>query len=729
MQSNKGGNLQISFSDNVPTLRPWGRSEAPSLLCAAPIDCRYLSGASHKTGYERVESLEDGHFLASVGWIDEAWRFDVEDRWEEGPNRVRLERRVRVAGTRTEGPTGAAFQLRLAFHVATQPEDWQFFVPGLVYPGSQRTEVRLATFSDERLAYPMVAGYQRSSGLCVCVSRITTARYDNPPVRGPGERTFRQATDIGSCGFSREDNGISFHLAWPFAEEEQSTMLDAMGSSASAFFPLDRPLSEALFCYEIEIHQATNYAEAVFHSFKGGFGRSRPKPPSIPFSLHKAVAFRLASLARTYYESGNGEAGFLLNFNPEAGYDSPARAFGASFTAHDTRDSHQILEYGFTGRQLNAAYMLAKTYGGLWWDRSKRVVNFFVEALATPSGWFYTLYHLGRSLPLYTIGDPTGVVMHYLATSARPANYTRMMVEAASDLLLNYQLHRKHGIVHEHWLSSCARFADFLVARQNGDGSWYRAYTPSGAAIRDGQWFGANGPGAKSATSVPIPFLLALAEEATSSRSIYLTAARKAGDFVAREFVARDEYRGGTLDNPNVVDKEAVMLAMAALLSLHSKFGDNEYLKGAERAAKLAVTWTSLWNVPPIVDTRLDRAQVRSTGWGGINSIWGMAVTDIYSLFFLQALVRLGKITHEPLFGEIAALVAHGTQQILSHPGELFGFADIGMQPEGIAFSNQGIDDGLIAKGDIWGGLGWIYTAGTFGLSAYLEELEEKEEN
>ena len=42
------------------------------------------------------------------------------------------------------------------------------------------------------------------------------------------------------------------------------------------------------------------------------------------------------------------------------------------------------------------------------------------------------------------------------------------------------------------------------------------------------------------------------------------------------------------------------------------------------------------------------------------------------------------------------------------------------MQPEGIAFCDQGVDAGLIAKGDTWGGLGWPYTAGTFGLHRYL---------
>jgi hypothetical protein len=50
-----------------------------------------------------------------------------------------------------------------------------------------------------------------------------------------------------------------------------------------------------------------------------------------------------------------------------------------------------------------------------------------------------------------------------------------------------------------------------------------------------------------------------------------------------------------------------------------------------------------------------------------------------------------------------------------------FGFTDTGMQPEGIAFCDEGVDEDLIGKGDVWGSPGWIYTAGTYGLENYLD--------
>ncbi len=43
----------------------------------------------------------------------------------------------------------------------------------------------------------------------------------------------------------------------------------------------------------------------------------------------------------------------------------------------------------------------------------------------------------------------------------------------------------------------------------------------------------------------------------------------------------------------------------------------------------------------------------------------------------------------------------------------------------------QGMDEGMIQKGDIWGTLGWIYSAGIDGVDRYIRELpqaEQKEE-
>lgn len=709
-----------------PVLRPEGWPGC-ALAIPVPVDCQHLDGARDRLSYEHVREQPAGLFLAGRTWSRQGFTFAISDQWRELPGgRVHMERRLTVSKPQDQSSVqpGVGVQLHVAMQLASIEDDWQFFAPAMLYSPTQDAGERLVTFSDHRLAYPLVAAYQPSTGRAISLLRADLAAFDNQPVRSPGEHRYLQNTDIGSTGFSRRGDAPALHLFWPYYEGEKSASLDAAGSPASAFFPLEGGTLEVSLSYEIFFFEAGSFADAVLGAFKHAYALADPQPPSLPFSLQAAMDYRLASLRKTYCEWENGGAGFSLNFDPERGYESQAKAFGASFTTHDTNDSRDILEYGFTGRQLNAAYVLAAGHGGTWLERGRRAVDFFVRNMALDSGWLYTMYHLGKQRPLYTVGDPDGPVMHYLALSPLPGTYTRMMVEIGSDLLLNYQLHKQHGAAYAHWLAACRRLGDFLARHQNRDGSWYRAYTPSGDPIRANEWFGATEPEAKSATGVPVPYLLALADELGDTGQPYLAAAQRASGYVLQEHVARDEYRGGTLDNPNVVDKEAALLTMKALLDLYERLGEQSYLAGAERAAKLAVTWTSIWNVPAMPGTRLERAGVRSTGWGGINSIWGAGVTDIYSLFFLAEFVRLSKLTGEPIYADVAQLIAHGTQQILSHPGNLFDFADIGMQPEGIAFCNQGVDDGLIAKGDIWGGLGWIYTAGTLGLSRYLLEKE-----
>jgi hypothetical protein len=695
----------------------------PAALC-----CQYLSGSTVGCGYDAMDATGRGVVTGTGEWSHDGRSYRVTDCWTSiDLECIQLDRHLSIGPT-LPGAQGGTEGVQFHLELRLEREDvgpWRFFVPGILYSPDQWAGQGLYSFSDHRLAYPMVAAYHTPTGRMLCLVRGNPATHDSQPLRRPGDSRFLQRTEIGACGLSHGRQGIGLHVYWPYHEGDRSASLDALGTPASAFLPIAAEGCAARLVYEIWIFRAETYAEAVREAFRRTVAIADPRPPALPYTLQEAIELRLSSARQTYQEWGNGEAGFILNFDPEKGYSTPAKAFGASFANHQMADSQEILEYGFTGRQLNVAYVLAERYPEEWLERSGRIVDFFVDRLTTPSGWIFTLYHRGKKRPLYACGDPDGPVMHYLGRTNQAGTYTRMMVEAASDLLLNDDLHRSLGRADDRWWETTRRFGDFLLAIQNDDGSWYRAYTPEGECIRSNDWFGTTERQAKSATAIPIAYLLALAErlpEEAGQR--YVTAAERAAAYVIREHVPSDDYRGGTLDNPNVVDKEAALLTMRALLSLYERIGEGQYLDGAIRAASLGLTWHSIWNVPNILGTRLARASVRSVGWGGINSVWGAGVTDIYALFFLEDLVRLRQLTGDALFTRIADLIAHGTQQILAYPGELHGFADIGMQPEGIAFCNQGVDDGLIAKGDIWGGLGWTYTAGTFGLIRYLAAIK-----
>jgi hypothetical protein len=651
---------------------------------------------------------EEHGALVGEARVDEAG-LRVVDEWRSGAGGLRLTRRI-------EAVPGSPLRLDLEIPTRSAAED-RYFVPGMISaPGQHAAGVR-RTFAEDRLGYPVVALWRAAHAEVLWLARTDRASYDAAPIRGAGETLFRRDTDLGHLGF-RVDRAALL-AGWPVAEGDTSSQLNAAGTGFETLHARESGIQLTLE-YELCVAPAGTFADAVRVVTARAVALADPRPTGHQTSLERSIDLRLDSAARTYTETASGFAGFVLNFDPERGYASQAKAFGASFADHEMGGSHDVLEYGFTGRQLDLACSLAARDPATWAERGRRVVDCFVERLVRESGWMATLYDLAEDRPLFAIGDVRGTVMHYLGVSRIAGTYTRMMTEAGGDLVRNIVLHETLGTEVTAWREAALALARFLVGVQNPDGSWYRAYAPDGEPIVGDVWFGDRESSGKSATAAVVPYLLAVAAIEPSHAEELRHAAGRAGRFVLDTAVARAEYRGGTLDNPNDVDKEAAFLAMRALIALADAGVAGEWTAGAVQSAWFALGWHSLVEVPTLEGTPVHAAGVRSVGWGGINSVWGVGVTDIYSLFFAGELHRLGAARDIPEFVRVAELIAHSSLELLSVPDRMHGFADTGMQPEGISFCDQGRDDGLIRKGDTWGGLGWPYTAGTTGMRDYL---------
>lgn len=683
-----------------------------------------LGGARALLEYEAVTAVEGGATAVATAYFG-GIVVRVSDEWTSDDGALVLSRSWVAEGSPEHGEA-----LRLELSLELPAGEARFVAPGMMYSPGQWAAGGLFSFADHRLAYPIVGRHDASAQRVVSLARIDVALFDAAPDRAVGDQRFAQATDVGSVGFSTTaaagaptsaPASDSLTASWPYREADHSSMLDGTGSPATAFFPLSRG-AKGTIRYRITASPAPDYDAAVRTVVDIAFLLGHPTPSTLPVTYEESVGLRLDSAAQTFFSDEGGFAGFRLNFDPEVGYGAQAKAFGASFADHAMGGSHDVLEYGFTGRQLNLAFLLAERDPDTWARRGAAVVDSFVRELATPSGFVHTLWDAGESRPLFAVGDPAGPVMHYLGVSDIAGTYTRMMAEAGGDLLLNINLHRSLGTDVAGWHDVALGLGRFFLRTQNDDGSWFRAYAPDETPIVDTDWFGYRDYSAKSATGTVVPFLTDLATATGDAE--FIDAAERAVRFELAHHVGTSEYRGGTLDNPNLVDKEAAFVAMKALLAVADLLPDSEarsaYVDGARRAADNAISWHSLWAVPNITGTPLADADVRSVGWGGINSVWGVGVTDIYSLFFARDLVRLSEVLDDPRYADVAELVAASSLQLLASPGSRHGFADTGMQPEGIAFCPQGADDGLISKGDTWGGLGWPYTAGTFGLREYL---------
>ena len=55
---------------------------------------------------------------------------------------------------------------------------------------------------------------------------------------------------------------------------------------------------------------------------------------------------------------------------------------------------------------------------------------------------------------------------------------------------------------------------------------------------------------------------------------------------------------GGTVDNADVIDKEAATLSLECYLDLYDATKDPKWISRARVAADIAETWIYIWNVP-----------------------------------------------------------------------------------------------------------------------------------
>lgn len=666
------------------------------------------------------------------------WQFRVNDEWNKEGADFLVKRTIhgkRISNIVTEQGVRFGF-----YSIIKKKENtkMRFCVPSLIYTEPEKYEKKSRhTFMEDRLTGPVVLAFEKESGEYIWLSKEKPSKYTKAAVRNHGDSRYLQKTENVSMGYTIADaETIFLESCWPYGEEEKSSALSADERPAVAYYPLDGEDFTLEFYYRIGVGQKDSFAEAVYDTYEklaDRLERAGEDPVKLPFSILDAIEYRMKSLGKSFQEFHDNGAGFFFHFDPRYGYGSNPSGFSSSYDTIPHDSYTHILEYGFTGRQLNAAFIMASEKGGKWLERGEKVVDFFLSHCQKENGWIYSLYDLEANAPFYSFGDPEAPRLHYVSKTNKKGNYLRTMTEPMNDLLDCYRWYKSIGREHEHWLEAVLCYADFLVKYQNQDGSWYRGYCPDGEGTDSVDRPEEKGEKAeraqKASTAIPLVFLSELCiflQKEEKACKQYEKSAQKAGDFVLKTFVSQEHYQGATMDNPNAVDKEAAQYVMAGLLHLYFLTNDERYLDGAENAAFLFTTWNYIWNAPMEEGTVLYKKDFKTMGLGGINSVWGGGVVDIYSLFHIRELYWIGKKKEHPLMCKMAEWAAIASSQILSYPEDHMGFADIGMQPEGFGICPQGMDDGMIQKGGIWGTLGWIYSAGIYGLNNFLKSREEK---
>lgn len=375
--------------------------------------------------------------------------------------------------------------------------------------------------------------------------------------------------------------------------------------------------------------------------------RASPVVAAVPESSYlDAVAEVLLSQVRP---DPRGRLGIGLESDPVAG--RPVEGSDAALM-------------GFVGANTDAALALLTAGAGDDSDRGARMREtgrLILDAFATlpvapPAGEGFNLR--------------TGEHACYRTLDRVAAVFVRSLAEGWDAALRAAELEGDRG---RGWRAWAVAGGEWLLSQQNADGTFPRAWAAGTGAVLQNS---------TTATAHAVPFLTDLALIAGHPEAA--EAAIAAGQASWDRAESGEGFAGGTLDNPDVVDKEAAVFALEAYLALAKLTGDNRWIGRAVTVARLAESWIQLWTPPMPADAAdgdLHWKRGRSAvGMQGITT--GVTMTDGFLAVNAAAFARLARATGDTHWADVAFLVFHGSKSMLATTADPLDLAGPGWQQE-----------------------------------------------
>ncbi len=291
------------------------------------------------------------------------------------------------------------------------------------------------------------------------------------------------------------------------------------------------------------------------------------------------------------------------------------------------------------------------------------------------------------------------------------APWLRNATEGMRVLMRAYQREKAQGRDHPEWFNWIKQYVDWLLEQQRPDGSFPRRWERGSNEVAEPSG---------TASYCPVPLLVLMSEETKDPK--YKESAIRAAEHVWVNYGSRGLFIGGTIDNPNITDKEAGMLSVEAFLSLYDSTKEPKWLERAQVAADFAESWIWIWQVPMPADaddTQLHwKKGVPALGFQGITA----AVTggvDEYLDWSVPSYAKLYKLTKDEHYLDVARLLLHDTKQMVALPGRQTDYKGIGWQQEGWNMSS-GSRRG-VGGHRFW--LPWISANHLYGITG-LEEYD-----
>lgn len=685
----------------------WGvRMRRGPVVVEQPVPVAVLGADSdalgRAVGYALVE--HDGQRLQGV--VEEdlpgGGRLRVRDEWtveEDGDVCVRRSCTVVQAGS---GAFGTRLSLRRPSFATATWVDVEPFIPGVTYGNDPRVpvgalgglptraSVRVVLVREDRTSAPLVAvRWSDGSWLATSHTEIDGATIAaDCTSRDGGETLVDERLRYASLGGVLGPDGLEIGLWFPGTEGEYT--------HSSGPLPLERPhqwrwrlhpVRRGLrhdYAVRLRLGTSASFTDMVATVWRGVWQLHRPLPePADMGVVVEATVQVLVSQVR----SCGVRTGVPLEVDAAAAQPDGSEVTDALM--------------GFVGANTDCGALLLRQ-ADLAVDPAPAAV---LRDLGT------SILDSFAALPLDPpagegFGPRDGGWSVYRTCHGRPAVYARSLAEGCLATLEAARRERVQGRPHPRWESWAQQGGQWIVQQQRPDGWVPRAWEAATGAILDDS---------TSSSAVVVPFLLALTSATGQSR--YLDAGRAAGEHAHREAERHGVFAGGTLDNPDVVDKEAAVLAAEAFLGLHQATGQDVWLDRALGAARLAETWIYVWDVPMPIDaddTELHwKRGVPTRGHQLITT--GASMTDGFLAVNAALFARLWSLTGDEHWLQVARLVTHGTTTMLALQGRTFDLRGPGWQQEHWVFGGRrGI--GLNRR---W--LPWVVVAHVRGVHRLLD--------
>ena len=617
---------------------------------------------TYSSSYDSLK--ENGNQISAFGKVvvNEKLTFHFFDYWTILSNGLQLEREVSV-----EGDMDAGFASRIMLNASSEykQNQTQLFVPGMIYGGAEflssaaiggvenyKNGNANIFIREDRMPAPVFGVYFKNGNSISLLNPAPngqTTREESHnliPVPLTDERF-----QFGSIGVLIEKNKLSLGYCFPGNEGDITYQGNVYPGGQlkqwrRRFHPVKNGFKHT-YTVRILLDKDDSFPQFYTNVWRKSYDILNPNVNPHDISVVKQSVLSALASQVEIHDDWCG----LPNW-------ADAPKMGVKIT-----DRKAVM--GFTGKNLESARFLLRSADEDWNKNSKEyrekainIINSFLKIKMDPP--------VSSGFNLDT-GAPEIALPH------EKRIYLRSLGDGFKSLAHTYLYEQKKGIEHDNWLKWMKSFADWLLTQQKKDGGFPRAWLPeTGEIVEESSLSSYNA----------VPFLTLLYEITKEKK--YLKSAIKAADVSWEYSQKRGKFIGGTIDNPNVLDKEAATISLEAYLILYKQTSNDKWLKRAKMAANFAETWVYIWNVPMPIDE-----SNRVLQWKKGNSTIGLqlistghSLVDMYMSFDADEFAELFKLTGDDHYLEVARILLHNTKSMTAIPNRIYDLRDIGWQQE-----------------------------------------------